>query len=80
MPVEATDSEGEHVSVHEAAPVGRHIGRAGEAVTPGTVVLPAGHWFADVNAPILAALVARDEFSRRSWATSRIAAKRSATL
>jgi molybdopterin molybdotransferase len=105
VPVEATASEGDRVSVHEAVPVGRHIGRAGEDVLAGTLVLPAGrvlrpqdlgvlsglgvaavtvvrrpvvtilitgdellppgtppvgHRFADMNSPMLAALVARD--------------------
>ena len=105
VPVEATASEGDRVSVHEAVPVGRHIGRAGEDVVAGTLVLPAGrvlrpqdlgvlsglgvaavavvrrpvvtilitgdellppgtppagHRFADMNSPMLAALVARD--------------------
>ena len=42
VPVEVTAIEGARISVHEAMPVGRHIGRAGEDVVRGTVVLPAG--------------------------------------
>lgn len=105
VPVEDTEIEGDRVLVREAVPIGRHVGRAGEDIEPGTVVLPAGrslrpqdlgvlsglgiaavpvvrrpavtilitggellapgtppagHRFADMNSPMLSALVSRD--------------------
>jgi molybdopterin molybdotransferase len=42
VPVEFTTRGGDSVSVHEALPVGRHIGRMGEDVAAGTTILPAG--------------------------------------
>jgi molybdopterin molybdotransferase len=105
VPVEATATEGDVVCVREAVPIGRHVGRAGEDVEAGTVVLPVGrvlrpqdlgvlsglgiaavevvrrptvtilitgdellapgtppsaHRFADMNSPMLSALVSRD--------------------
>ena len=105
VPVEATGLEDDRITVTEPVPVGRHVGRVGEDVASGTVVLPAGrvlrpqdlgllsglgagtvqvrrrpvvaivvtgdellapgskaegYRFADMNSPMLAALVARD--------------------
>jgi molybdopterin molybdotransferase len=42
VPVEATVRDGERILVTEPFPIGRHIGRRGEDVAQGTVVLPAG--------------------------------------
>ena len=105
VPVEATARDGDRVSVLEAFPVGRHVGRAGEDVAVGNIVLlgrsglaaagyrsverlrlgtvaavrqpivtilitgdellppgtpPTGYRFADMNSPMLVALVERD--------------------
>jgi molybdopterin molybdotransferase len=42
VPVEGTDGRTDTVSIHTAAPEGRHIRRAGEDVSAGTTVLRAG--------------------------------------
>ena len=105
VPVEATVCEADRICVTEAVPVGRHIGRSGEDVAVGAVVLspgrvlrpqdlgvlsglgvasvvvarrprvaivitgdeiltpgsrPEGSRFADMNSPMLAALIVRD--------------------
>ncbi len=105
VPVEATVRDGDCIRVTEPFPIGRHIGRSGEDVAAGVVVLspgrvlrpqdlgvlsglgvasvavarkprvavvitgdeilppgsrPAGHRFADMNSPMLAALIGRD--------------------
>ena len=105
VPVEATVRDGNNILVTEPFPIGRHIGRSGEDVVEGVVVLSAGrtlrpqdlgvlsglgiasvtvarqpkvavlitgdeilspgskaegHRFADMNSPMLRALIARD--------------------
>jgi molybdopterin molybdotransferase len=42
VPVESTRVEGERVLVSEAVPQGRNVGRRGEDIAPGTIVLDAG--------------------------------------
>lgn len=105
VPVESTVTAGDRIGVIEPFPIGRHIGKAGEDVAEGMVVLspgrvlrpqdlgvlsglgvatipvvraprvtiiitgdeilpsgsaPYGHRFADMNSPMLAALIVRD--------------------
>ncbi|MGE3819646.1 MAG: gephyrin-like molybdotransferase Glp [Isosphaeraceae bacterium] len=42
VPVESTRCDGGRVEVTEPVPPGRHVGRIGEDIAPGTEVLPAG--------------------------------------
>ncbi|GAC1472570.1 MAG: molybdopterin molybdotransferase MoeA [Isosphaeraceae bacterium] len=54
--VESTEREGHIVSVFEPTPPGRHVGRRGEDVEAGTVVLPAGRVLRPQDLGILKAL------------------------
>jgi molybdopterin molybdotransferase len=75
--VESTESDGETIRVFEPTPPGRHVGRAGEDIAEGTVVLPSGRvlrpqdvgvlsaigrdWVAVIRRPEVAILVTGDE-------------------
>jgi len=54
--VESTASDGRTVSVVEPTPPGRHVGRRGEDVTAGTVVLRAGRVLRPQDLGVLSAL------------------------
>jgi molybdopterin molybdotransferase len=70
VPVELTRPEGDSIAVTEAVPVGRHIGRKGEDVTAGTVVLPAGRVLRPQDLGVLSGLgIARVEVYRRPRVT-----------
>jgi molybdopterin molybdotransferase len=57
--VEATRRQGDIVSIVEPTPPGRHVGRRGEDVAAGTVVLPAGRVLRAQDLGVLSALAAR---------------------
>jgi molybdopterin molybdotransferase len=57
--VESTQSEGDSLLVFEATPPGRHVGRRGEDIAAGTVVLPAGRVLRPQDLGVLSAVAAR---------------------
>jgi molybdopterin molybdotransferase len=66
VPVESTRSDGDHVLVSDSVPQGRNIGRRGEDIAPGTVVLPAGRVLRPQDLGVLSAIGAsRIEVIRR---------------
>jgi molybdopterin molybdotransferase len=54
--VEATRRQGDLVSIFEPSPPGRHVGRCGEDITAGTVVLHAGRVLRPQDLGVLSAL------------------------
>jgi molybdopterin molybdotransferase len=56
--VESTRRQGDSVSIFEATPPGRHVGRRGEDVAPGTVVLSAGRILRPQDLGVLSAVAA----------------------
>jgi molybdopterin molybdotransferase len=54
--VESTQCQGEFLSIFEPTPPGRHVGRRGEDMTAGTVVLPAGRVLRPQDLGVLSAL------------------------
>jgi molybdopterin molybdotransferase len=54
--VEATRRVGQCVSIFEPTPPGRHVGRRGEDMTAGTIVLPAGRVLRPQDLGVLSAL------------------------
>jgi molybdopterin molybdotransferase len=66
VPVEATRIDGDSLLVSEAVPQGRNVGRRGEDITPGTVVLRAGRVLRPQDLGVVSALgVARVAVVRR---------------
>jgi molybdopterin molybdotransferase len=57
--VESTRLEGDSVLVFEPVPPGRHVGRRGEDIAAGTVVLPAGRILRPQDLGVLSAVAAR---------------------
>ncbi len=57
--VESTRLEGDSLLVFEPAPLGRHVGRRGEDIAAGTVVLPAGRILRPQDLGVLSAVAAR---------------------
>jgi molybdopterin molybdotransferase len=57
--VESTQVEGDSLLVFEATPPGRHVGRRGEDIAAGTVVLPAGRVLRPQDLGVLSAVAAR---------------------
>jgi molybdopterin molybdotransferase len=55
-PAEATRTDGHQVWITEATPPGRHVGRRGEDITEGTVVLGAGRVLRPQDLGVLSAL------------------------
>ena len=58
--VESTRAEGETVWVVEATPIGRHVGRSGEDIAAGTVVLGPGRVLRPQDLGVLSAVGARE--------------------
>ncbi|MFO0889458.1 MAG: gephyrin-like molybdotransferase Glp [Isosphaeraceae bacterium] len=56
VPAEATAREGDRILVHEAVPVGRHVGRVGEDIRAGVAVLPAGRILRPQDLGVLSAI------------------------
>jgi molybdopterin molybdotransferase len=56
VPAEDAQESGERVRVSDAVPPGRHVGRRGEDVEPGTVVLRAGRVLRPQDVAVLASL------------------------
>ena len=54
--VESTQTAGEAVSVFEPTPPGRHVGRRGEDITAGTIVLRAGRMLRPQDLGVLSAV------------------------
>ena len=54
--VEATESDGRIVRITEPTPPGRHVGRAGEDIARGTVVLPASRVLRPQDLGVLSAI------------------------
>ncbi|HMB05401.1 MAG TPA: gephyrin-like molybdotransferase Glp, partial [Isosphaeraceae bacterium] len=57
--VESTRAEGDSILVFEATPPGRHVGRRGEDIAAGTIVLPAGRVLRPQDLGALSAVAAR---------------------
>jgi molybdopterin molybdotransferase len=57
--VEATQREGQTIAIFEPTPPGRHVGRRGEDITAGTVILAAGRVLRPQDLGVLSALGAR---------------------
>jgi molybdopterin molybdotransferase len=56
VPVESTQSDGDHIRVFKSVPQGRNVSRRGEDITPGTVVLPAGRVLRPQDLGLLSAI------------------------
>ncbi len=56
VPVEVTARKGDQISVLEAVPVGRHVGRVGEDIVAGTTVLPTGRVLRPQDVGVLSGL------------------------
>jgi molybdopterin molybdotransferase len=66
VPVESTRIEGDRVLVFEAVPQGRNVGRRGEDIAPGTLVLRAGRLIRPQDLGVISAIgLARVEVVRR---------------
>jgi molybdopterin molybdotransferase len=57
--VESTRIDGDSLLVFEATPPGRHVGRRGEDIAAGTVVLPSGRVLRPQDLGVLSAVAAR---------------------
>src|SRR5512135_2665502 len=57
--VESTRAQGDSILVFEATPPGRHVGRRGEDIAAGTIVLPAGRVLRPQDLGALSAVAAR---------------------
>lgn len=56
VPAEAAEEVGERVRIHDAVAPGRHVGRPGEDIQPGTLVLPAGRLLRPQDLGVLASI------------------------
>jgi molybdopterin molybdotransferase len=56
LQAEAAQADGDRVLVREAVPPGRHVGRVGEDVTAGRIILPAGRRLRPQDVGLLAAV------------------------